>query len=80
MRGLRVLVTAPGWLAEHVLRVAGGEGVNPNTHAMLFSRCEAPLRQVKRSSWHESTRIRGEMLFTPSPGQQWELAATRTAA
>lgn len=47
---------------------------------MLFSPVEAPLRQVNWSSWHKSMRIRGEMLFTPSPGQQWELAATRTAA
>lgn len=44
---------------------------------MLFSLVEAHLRQVKWSSWLKSMCIRREM-FTPSPGQQWELAATRT--
>lgn len=60
-----------------VLRATGYEGISPNLHACHFLILEAPLRQVKQSGWLKSMCISREMLFTPSPGQQWELAAKR---
>lgn len=58
-----------------VLRANRYKGVSLNFYACHFLLVEAPLWQVKQSSWLKSMYIRREMLFTPSPGQQWELAA-----
>lgn len=60
-----------------MLRVTGYEGIRLNLHACHILILEAPLRQVKQSGWLKSMCIRREMLLTPSPGQQWELAAKR---
>lgn len=62
-----------------VLRAAGCEGVSLNLCTCCFLLLKLLSRQVKWSSWHKFMCTRRELLFTPSPGQQWELATTRTA-